>query len=140
MSTAMRGLIVFSLIVSASMLFAATNPDSETIHLSCAAPAPLEGKYDPAALGYIVMFKNVPDATAEIVRLASLYAFKVDNFLETIFAFSAKLSPEVVAKLRCDPSVKMIERNLSVHVAENIIYNNYKQQDCHTLRVCQPLL
>jgi hypothetical protein len=108
------------------MLFGSTN-DSETVNPSCEKPAPLEGKYDPAAPGYIVMFNKVPDATAETVRLASFYGFKIDNFLQTIYAFSAKLSPQVVAKLRCDPSIKMIERNLSVHVAENVIYNKQLQ-------------
>lgn len=139
MISPMRGLMVFSLLAATPMLFGATN-DSEAVKPSCENPAPLEGKYDSAAPGYIVMFKKVPDPTAETVRLASLYGFKIDTFLQTIYAFSAKLSPGVVAKLRCDPSIKMIERNLSVHVAENVIYNNYKQRDCRTLRAHQPLL
>lgn len=115
--------LLLSLGVVYAMIAVASDDDSKEIQPSCSEPARLNGKYDPAAPGYIVMLKNATDTKMEMARLAARFGFKVKVPLEAISSFSAEMSPEVVAKLRCEPTIKSIDRNLSVHAASNSIYN-----------------
>jgi hypothetical protein len=115
MTSKIRALIIYFLAVSVSPVFAATNSDLEVVRPSCSEPAPLEGNYDPQAPGYIVMLKKTAEATSEMEVLSKRYSFKIDYPFESISSFSAKFSPDVVAKLRCEPTVKIIERNRSTH-------------------------
>jgi hypothetical protein len=78
----------------------------------CSDPAPLLGTPDPPAPGYIVMFKDGIDGRQEAERLAEHYNFELRHIYEFgQTGFSAEMPPEVVAALRCEPSVKYVEHN-----------------------------
>jgi hypothetical protein len=90
-----------------------TNPVAPSpVQPSCTAPAPLLGVPNPAAPGYIVLFYDNVDAVAETQRLAAKHAFAPTYVYQSaIKGFAAQLRPEVVAALRCEPSVASIEYN-----------------------------
>lgn len=77
---------------------------------ACEDPAPLVGHPDPRAPSYIVGFHStVEDGEAETARLASIYGFQPRHVFTSIGGFSAELSREVVAALRCEPAVAYIQ-------------------------------
>lgn len=78
----------------------------------CADSAPLLGTYDPAAPGYLVLFHDSVDAAAEAARLAGKYGFTTTDVWTTgVKGFAALLSPGIVAVLRCESSVVLIEHD-----------------------------
>lgn len=82
--------------------------------LACANPAPLDGSYDPAAPGYIVMFRAGTDAAAETARLAQKYGFTTGPALEILPGFSAELTPAALAGVRCESTVLRVTYNSAV--------------------------
>ena len=93
----------------------ATAPKSHTFKLlqpSCSSPAPVLGRFDPDAPGFIVVFKGGVDAAQETPRLASLYGF-TPRFIYThaLQGFSAQLTPSALAAVRCESSVNYAEFN-----------------------------
>jgi len=86
----------------------ATDP-ATVIEPSCGDPAPLEGTYDPRAPGYIVSLEQGTDAQATADDLAARYGFEVQRVFQSLPGFSAELTPEVVAAIRCEPVVVLVE-------------------------------
>ena len=87
-------------------------PDSDR----CAQPAPLLGRYDPAAPGFIVQYRDGVDAIAETSRLASKYGFTPSYvYTAALHGFAALLTADVVATLRCEASVANVEHNALFH-------------------------
>jgi hypothetical protein len=85
----------------------------------CEHPAPLVGKADPAAPGYIVTFHDDVDAQRETDRLAALHGFTPRHvYRHAVRGFSAELPPEVVERLRCEPAVKAVRHDSSVEADE----------------------
>ena len=83
----------------------------------CADPAPLLGGPDPRATGFIVVFHGTIDAELETARLAAAYGFQPRHVWTTALeGFSADLSREVVAGLRCESSVDFLEHNQVVSI------------------------
>jgi hypothetical protein len=79
-------------------------------------PAPVLGKYDPAAPGFIVQYRDGIDAVAETSRLASKYGFTPTYvYSAALRGFTASLTPDVVASLQCELSVANIEHDGVVH-------------------------
>jgi|GEM_PF-2317518 len=89
---------------------APTDP-STVIEPSCADPAPLEGTYDSRAPGYIVSLEQGTDAQATADELAARYGFEVQRVFQSLPGFSAELTPEVVAAIRCEPVVVLVEHD-----------------------------
>lgn len=87
---------------------------STVIEPACAEPAPLEGTYDPRAPGYIVSFEQGTDARATADRLAERYGFEVQRVFQSLPGFSAELTPETVAQIRCEPVVVLVEHDGTV--------------------------
>ena len=88
-------------------------PDN-VIGPQCASPAPLINENNRAHPDriideYIVLFRQGTNTSAESSRLASKYGFTVKEIFTIIPAIAADLHPDVVAKLRCEPSVQTIE-------------------------------
>jgi hypothetical protein len=82
----------------------------------CAQPAPLLGRYDPAAPGFIVQYRDGIDAVSETSRLASRYDFTPTYvYTAALHGFAAPLTPDVVASLRCESSVASVEHDGVVH-------------------------
>jgi len=82
----------------------------------CAEAAPLLGH--PQARGYIIMYRAGTDGQRETDRLAAQYQFTA-RFVFTHGTpwFSAQLAAEVLAAVRCEPSVSFTEYNATVTVA-----------------------
>jgi hypothetical protein len=84
----------------------------------CVSPAPLLGKFDPAAPGYIVLFRDQVDPVAETQRLATRYSFTPRYvYTAALKGFAADLQPPVAAALQCEPSVASLEYDAAGHVA-----------------------
>ena len=78
----------------------------------CARPAQLLGVPDPAAPGYIVVFHAGVDAETETARLAAAYDFQPRHvYTAALEGFSAELTREVVAELRCVSTIDYVEHN-----------------------------
>ena len=78
----------------------------------CSGPAPLLGEYDPAAPGYIVVFRDGVSGRAETARLASRYGFEPVHVYEfALSGFSADLPARTLLALRCESTVRYIEHD-----------------------------
>ena len=81
-------------------------PPPSPCHTACPNPAPLIGEPDPRAPRYIVRYVEGVDTSAETERLAELYSFApVYVYTAVFFGFASELTCEVVASLRCEPTV-----------------------------------
>jgi hypothetical protein len=77
---------------------------------TCATPAPLFGKPNAQAPGFIVVLQDSVDAIAESQRLATRYDFTPSHvYTAALRGFSAVLSAGVVADLRCEVNVRYVE-------------------------------
>jgi hypothetical protein len=78
----------------------------------CANPAPLEGRRNSAAPGYIVVFKDGTDAAAATEQLARKHGF-VPSYVYTraLAGFAAQFPDSTLAALRCEPVVKYISHD-----------------------------
>jgi hypothetical protein len=83
-----------------------------------ANPVPINGKGDPRAPGFIVLFEDKIDgkdvvAADEVSRLEGLYGFahKYIYTMQGFKGFAAQMSNEIAEKLRWEPSVHSIERD-----------------------------
>ena len=89
---------------------------SDPVWERCAQPAPLLGRYEPAAPGFIVEYRDGVDAVAETGRLASKYDFTPTHvYTAALHGFAATLTSDVVAGLRCEESVAYVEHDGVVH-------------------------
>jgi hypothetical protein len=85
----------------------------EVVAPACQAPAPLEGKWSDQAPGYIVMLIDEQESTSAVAtRLSRKYGFTVEGSFRHSRMFTvSRFDPNALAKLRCDPSVKLVEFN-----------------------------
>jgi hypothetical protein len=83
---------------------------------ACQAPAPLEGKWSDQAPGYIVMLIDEKESTSvAAARLSRKYGFTVEGSFRHSRMFTvSRFDPDALARLRCDPSVKLVEFNAPV--------------------------
>ena len=94
-------------------------PPPPVLEPACSDPAPLKGKYEPRAPGYIfTLTGGVENRTPEEVRalvreLADTYDFEPASVYEHALAgfFVEELPPEVLAALRCEPIIERISHN-----------------------------
>ena len=96
----------------------ATTP--EVLAPSCGEPAPVDGKYDPGAPGYIVqLVDDVADVTSFVHQMAQKHSFTPDAIYQTsIKGFSVKaMKPEALASLRCEPKVRGVSFDEKTTVA-----------------------
>lgn len=83
-----------------------------TVTPPCPTPAPLGGWGHPAHPSYIVVFHEGVAPRAETERLSQVYGFVPRSVYErALLGFAATLTPEVVARLRCEPTVKYIDHD-----------------------------
>jgi hypothetical protein len=88
----------------------------EVVAPPCHSPAPLEGKWSDQAPGYIVMLTDEKESTSVVAaRLGRKYGFTVEGSFRNFRMFTvSRFDPGVLAKLRCDSSVKLVEFNAPV--------------------------
>lgn len=80
--------------------------------LGCTSLAPLYGTPDPAAPGYLVVFKAGTDAVATTERLSAKYGFVPrEVYTAALSGFSAELTDSALAGVRCEPEVNFVEHN-----------------------------
>lgn len=79
----------------------------------CFSPAPLEGRADPLAPGYVVRLRDGVDAQAEAARLAARHGFAPRFVFGVLPGFSAELSRQALAGVRCERSVAAVAHNAS---------------------------
>ena len=76
---------------------------------ACDAPAPLLGTYDQRAPSVLVRLRPGTDVAAEVERLTTTHAFTPTHvFALALQGFSAELTPEKLAALRCEASVESV--------------------------------
>lgn len=104
--------LMLSALIGAMSLLAcrdAAAPNFALIAPPCADPAPLEGQSDARAPGYIVVFEANVEARPETNRLAAVYGFTPRYIYEfALQGFSADLTPDVVAAVRCETTVQSV--------------------------------
>jgi hypothetical protein len=88
----------------------------EVVAPACQLPAPLQGKWSDQAPGYIVMLTDEKEGTSVVAaRLGRKYGFTVEGSFRHSRMFTvSRFDPGALAKLRCDPSVKLVEFNAPV--------------------------
>ena len=79
-----------------------------TVQPLCSNSAPLLGEPDPRAPRFIVYFNAGVDPDQETARLAGAYGFTPTYIYHLVPGFAAVLAPEIVARLRCESSVREI--------------------------------
>ena len=101
-----------------------TEPEPEPmtpVTLACAVPAPLDGSpdwSDPLFIGFIVTYHDGIDPHVETARLSARYGF-TPRFVYryALLGFAARLTPETLNAIRCEPSV----RRVSVDYWSNVL-------------------
>lgn len=102
------GLVMF-LSVAAGCGESALSPDPSLMRPPCLAPAPLGGEFDPRAPHFIVVFKDGIESSDETPRLAERYGFTPRYvWSDALEGFSAEHDPELLAAIRCEPSVAYV--------------------------------
>jgi hypothetical protein len=80
-------------------------------------PAPLHGKPDPAAPGFIVVFVDGTDPDAVADALAAAHGFAPKHvFRNALLGFAAELSADALNAIRRHPSVKYVEHEATVRM------------------------
>jgi len=83
----------------------------------CASPAPLQGYFDSRAPGYIVVLNAGTDVDGALASLQARYGFTpVHVYRSALLGFSARLTPDTVEAIRCEPVVKYVEYNSTVTI------------------------
>jgi hypothetical protein len=73
-------------------------------------PAPLHGRADASAPGYIVVFHDGTNADAVAEALAGAHGFTLKHvFRNALLGFAADLSDDALAAIRHHPAVKYVE-------------------------------
>jgi hypothetical protein len=73
-------------------------------------PAPLHGRPDAGAPGYIVVFHDGTDADAVADELAAAHGFTPKHvFRHALLGFAAELADDALQAIRRHPSVKYVE-------------------------------
>lgn len=73
-------------------------------------PAPLHGKPDAAAPGYIVVYHDGTDPDAVTDELAAAHGFTPRHvFRHALLGFAAELSADALGAVRRHPAVKYVE-------------------------------
>lgn len=83
----------------------------------CENPAPLTGEPAPGVSEYIVGFHDGIDTETETSRLEAQCGFEASVVFTIIPAFVAKLSPEALECVRCDPVVESVAPNRPIFPA-----------------------
>jgi hypothetical protein len=112
--------LIAGLVLMGMLLLAGCNRHGESgVLLPCADPAPLNGKPDPAAPGILVGLVPGVDAAEESDRLAKKYGFTVEHVYDALGAFfTPDMTPEVVDRIRCEPTVRYVEYNSTMHLLD----------------------
>jgi hypothetical protein len=118
-SYARNSLVIF---VAIAMISGCTSAP-EILEPSCDNPAPLDGKFDSRVQGYIAMFVNDGiDAGATTGELARKYSFTPESIFGSIKGFSVQaLTPQALAGLRCEPSIRGISFNQQTRITSNAL-------------------
>jgi len=82
----------------------------EVVTPACSNPAPLYFEARPTG-DWIVMFTDGVDAVQRTGELAIKYGFTPKQIWEAILGFVAPLTPEVIAKIRCEPGVRHVSQS-----------------------------
>jgi hypothetical protein len=85
-------------------------PTVQIVTPPCEGPAPLLGQFDPQVPAYIVVYRDGTDAELETGRLSVKYGFQ-PRFVYThaLTGFSAELTAQVVAEMRCETAVDYVQ-------------------------------
>lgn len=98
---------------------APAEPPRRELTPACTNPAPLQGTPSPRRESrYIVLFRSGVEPTAEVARLARAYGFTPTHvYLFASGGFAAELTPNAVAGLRCEGSVRVVEYDQVMTIA-----------------------
>jgi hypothetical protein len=118
-SCARNSLVIFVAIAMISGCISAP----EILEPSGDNPAPLDGKFDSRVPGYTAMFvKDVTDAGATTRELARKHSFTPESIWGSIKGFSVQaLTPQALAGLRCEPSIRGISFNQRTQITSNAL-------------------
>ena|SRR5580700_8430128 len=108
MQTAKISAAIFIALVDSAPVGSAVPPSA-----TCKTPAPIEGKWDAAAPGYVVVVQNDRDLDTVMARLIRTYHLKPFP-LKMVHGFILRgLDDGVLQQLRCDRDVKYISHDQS---------------------------
>jgi hypothetical protein len=107
----------------ATLLIAACAAVPEVLEPPCSDPAALSGKYHRSTPGYLVtVAESVTNIESLAHELAGRYAFKPGSIMKRIKVFSVQtLTPEALAGLRCEPTIRDISFNEPTRIAHNAL-------------------
>ncbi|HEY0023930.1 MAG TPA: protease inhibitor I9 family protein [Longimicrobium sp.] len=96
-----------------------TGPDARAqLSARCSNAAPVLSQPDPSLANlYIVVYREGTDSRATTARLAQTHGFTPRFVYEhALLGFSAELSADALAGVRCEPEVKYVEGDKVVRV------------------------
>jgi hypothetical protein len=100
------------------LLIAAFSTPTEATEPPCDHPIPVSGEWDDKAPGYIVAYtSDVEDPKAKTLELSRRLGFKVGGQFNFGAFFTPALSPESLARLRCEPRIRYIEHNVRTRLS-----------------------
>lgn len=92
-----------------------TAADGEVVTPACASPAPLHFATTPAE-GWIVMFQTGVNAATTTAALEAKHGFTARFVYQAVGGFFAELTPAQIARLRCEPTVALVEQNAQASI------------------------
>jgi hypothetical protein len=82
-----------------------------------AEPAPLHGSPNPAARGFVVVYRDGTDPDAVTDALAAAHGFAPTHvYRHALLGFSAELSDDALGAVRRHPAVKYVEHDAPVRI------------------------
>ena len=97
-----------------ALLIAACASGPVVVEPVCKSPAPLYGKYDRTAPGYLIALDAATTESA-IERLRATYGLQQPWNSMTRLVFAEHLTPTTIASLRCEPEVRSVNYNATLH-------------------------
>jgi hypothetical protein len=107
----------------ATLLIAACAAVPEVLEPPCSNPAALGGQYHRSTPGYLVtVAESVTNIESLAHELAGKYAFQPGSIMNRIKVFSIQtLTPEALAGLRCEPTIRDISFNEPTRIAHDAL-------------------
>ena len=97
---------------------AANATDSDVIAPSCAQPARLENHFEGSPYITVVLKPSAKDRQSVVRGLSRKYGFQIIAVYHAVNGFTVSLlSPEEIAKLRCEPEVDTVTYDQKVSIS-----------------------
>jgi hypothetical protein len=101
---------LFAVIPCAAALgvIAACTPAPQMVEAPCNQPVPVNGKWDSSAPGYLVGYDS---SIVDPLEISRRLGFEAESIFSDWGFYVRTLSPQVLARLRCESGIRYIDHN-----------------------------